>query len=316
MSKEKTIAKIIFGSQLYGCANENSDTDFKGVFLPTKEQVYLNKIPKSYNNTKKKEQGQKNTSDDIDIEMYSLHYFIKLACEGQTVALDMLHAPLDMLVETSKIWEYIYSNRKKFYTKNIKAFVGYARGQVARYNCKGSRLNAAEDVIKFLSNFNSDDRLNSIWSELPINENCHMLLDNKDGIKQYQVCGKIIQDTSGIGYFKDILQRFVDNYGARAKLAAQSNNLDWKAISHALRTVYEIKELLTDNTITFPLKNAEFIKKVKNGELDYTTEVSPILDKLMDEVEVLSQNSTLPEKPDYKFWDNFIITTLKKEFKC
>ena len=34
-------------------------------------------------------------------KIYSLHYFLKLACDGQTVAMDMLHAPDKLLVESS-----------------------------------------------------------------------------------------------------------------------------------------------------------------------------------------------------------------------
>ena len=57
----------------------------------------------------------------------ALHYFIKLASEGQTVALDMLHAPKEMLLKTSDIWEELTANKDKFYTKNLKTFISYAR---------------------------------------------------------------------------------------------------------------------------------------------------------------------------------------------
>ena len=107
----KTIVKIIFGSHLYGTDTPDSDQDFKGIFLPTKEQIFLGKIPKSINENTKKGEG-KNTADDVDTEIYSLHYFLKLACEGQTVSLDMLHAPDNMIIETKQIAVclWLYSN--------------------------------------------------------------------------------------------------------------------------------------------------------------------------------------------------------------
>ena len=61
------IFKCYFGSHLYGTANKSSDSDFKGIFLPSQEQVLLGKIPKSINNSTKKGDG-KNTSEDVDIE--------------------------------------------------------------------------------------------------------------------------------------------------------------------------------------------------------------------------------------------------------
>jgi len=88
-------------------------------------------------------------------------------------------------------------------------------------------------------------------------------------------------------------------------------NIDFKAISHALRAAYQVRELLTTNTIVFPLKQAEFLKKIKLGELDYMTEVAPKLEALMAEVEMLSHNSTLPEKVDKKFWNGFIIAAME-----
>ena len=139
-----------------------------------------------------------------------------------------------------------------------------------------------------------------------------MLGKNKDGVPQYQVCGKIFQNTAKIGHVKNILEKFYSNYGNRAKLAAENKGIDWKAISHALRAAYQVKELLTKNTITFPLKEAAFLREVKQGKLDYLKEVAPKLEALMDEVEILSENSTLPEKPDRKFWDRFIIDVVGK----
>ncbi len=38
---------MIFGSHLYGTDTLESDHDFKGIFLPNKEDVYLGKISKS-----------------------------------------------------------------------------------------------------------------------------------------------------------------------------------------------------------------------------------------------------------------------------
>lgn len=143
------IVKMIFGSHLYGMDTPASDKDYKGVFMPTKEQIFLGNIPKSYNETTK-HGNEKNTSEDIDTEIYSLHYFIKLACEGQTVALDMLHAPKNMILETSYIWKEIVESREKFYTKNLRAFVSYARKQASKYGIKGSRLSTVKNVLEIL----------------------------------------------------------------------------------------------------------------------------------------------------------------------
>jgi len=96
-------------------------------------------------------------------------------------------------------------------------------------------------------------------------------------------------------------------------LAAENKNIDWKAVSHALRAAYQTKEILTEGTITFPLRNADFLRKIKQGKLDYLSEVGPLLETLMEEVESLAVASNLPETVDRKFWDQFICDTLEKE---
>ena len=307
----KIIMKTIFGSHLYGTSTPESDKDYKGIFMPPKEQIFLGQIPKSYNETTKRG-NEKNTSDDVDTETYSLHYFIKLACEGQTVALDMLHAPDNMIIESSNVWKEIVKNREKFYTKNLKAFIGYARRQASKYGIKGSRLNAAGEVIKFLGLYNESEKMKTIWNLLPTKEHLYMVESNRNEVRQYQVCGKIIQETAKIGYVLDILVKFYEAYGKRAREAAENKNIDWKAVSHALRAAYQVQELLQDGTITFPLKNASFLKAIKQGEFDYKKLVAPALEDIMSKVEILSEKSKLPKKPDRKFWDKFIIKTIEE----
>ena len=314
MEDGKMIVKMIFGSHLYGTATEDSDQDFKGVFLPTREQILLGRIPKSYNETTKKGSATKNRPDDVDTEIYSLHYFIELACQGQTVALDMLHAPDKILLACSPIWAAITLNRERFYTRNLKAFISYARRQAAKYGIKGSRLHAVSQVIQLLERLEVDEKLYKIWGQLPLGEHLYMVDNSPNGIRQYQVCGKIIQENTKVGHVLKILKRFADEYGKRAQMAANNEGIDWKSISHAFRAAYQVRQLLTERTITFPLKEAKFLTDIKQGKVDYTTQASPILESLMDEVEKLSEASGLPEKVDRKYWNRFIIDTLEREY--
>jgi len=310
MDELNLIVKMKFGSHLYGTDSENSDLDYKGIFLPTERQVLLNQIPKVYNYSTKDKSG-KNTKDDVDTEIFSLHYFIQLACEGQTVAMDMLHAPKEMIEHSSFIWEAIQRNRDKFYTKNLAAFIGYARRQAARYGIRGSRLNTVREILDILDSKEPEIKLQEFWDELPEIEHTHKREKDKNGIDIYEVCGKKFQKTTPSKYVYQALRQFEEEYGQRAIQAAKNEGIDWKAVSHAVRAALQIKELLTDNTITFPLKEAELVKKIKYGKLDYLTEVAPYLEKLMDEVEELKKKSNLPEQPDREYWNNFIMFILK-----
>jgi len=314
-----TIVKIKFGSHLYGTNTKDSDTDYKGIYLPKLREIFLGKIPKSYNFTSKQTniEGVKNSKDDIDEEIYSLHYFIKLACEGQTVALDMLHAPNNMIIESSDIWKEIAKNRDKFYTKNLQAFIGYARKQAAKYGIKGSRLAESKKILEifFAAYEMGAETLKEIWDELPENEHCHYLDDNQNGLKQYEVCGKILQETMKIPYAENIINKYYISYGKRAKQAEKNEGIDWKAVSHAFRAAYQVKSIFNKGTIIFPLPEANYLIKIKQGTLNYKTEVGPILDELMNECEELASKSNLPNKVDRKFWDDFIIKVITERLK-
>ena len=299
------VVEMVFGSQLYGTDTPESDRDFKGVILPTREEVLLGKIP----NTLSSSTGQndiKNVKGDVDRDWYSLHYFIKLACAGETCVLDMLHAPGNMLIRSSPIWGHIVQNRHLFYTKSLKALVGYARKQAAKYGIKGSRVKAMETVIAFLEKVpGTEPRLCDIWDDLPEGEHIHKL--DEDPCRMYQVTGRKFVERMKVDEAFEIIYNNYEKYGARARDAAENKNIDWKAMSHAIRAAMEIIEILEDGTITFPLKEAEYLRDVKLGKLDFTEVVAPKLETLLSRCEEAATASALPEKVDRAFWDGLVM---------
>ena len=301
-----------FGSHLYGTNTEQSDQDFKGVFLPTLKQCILNQIPKSINYKSNKEEG-KNSAEDTDIEIYSLQYFLKLLQKGDTGALDLLHSPLDntdIVLRKTDIWRFLNDHRADFYTTNLSAFVGYCRTQAAKYGIKGSRLNAAKEVLEFFDTQEPATRLEDIWGKLPIGEHIHMIEANKDlgsDFPLYQVCGKKLQSTVTVDYARGVISRFYEAYGKRAQLAAENKGIDWKAISHAMRCAYEMEQVYTKGDITFPLEKADRLLSIKNGECDYLSDVSPAIEMLMMQIEQHAKNSTYPAKVNIKKYEEWIV---------
>lgn len=315
----KTLVNMVFGSHLYGTNSETSDKDYKGVFMPTREDLLLQRVPKSINNSTKKRNDQKNTAEDVDTEMYSLNYFIHLACEGETVALDMLHAPKEFWLESSYIWESLVQERERFYTSKLKAFVGYARRQAAKYGVKGSRLSDAKRVYEFLKTQNPNLRVAEVWDALPEGEFLKKEeianpgeMDKKFP-HMYTVCGKGLSSQAYVHHYLPMLENFINRYGDRARLAELNEGVDWKAVSHAFRAAYQVKHILLNNGYSYPLPETDYIKAVKSGKLNFVNEVGPKLEELMAELEVLSSKSTLPRHSDRKFWDGWLLEVLKKE---
>lgn len=300
------IVKMQFGSHLYGTNTADSDTDYKAVFMPKVRDLLLGRAPRSLHFDTKQDQAQKNGPHDVDVEYLSLHHFIKKAATGEMVTMDMLHAPIDMCDFWTPVWEEIISHREKFYTKNLAGLANYCKKQAYKYGVKGSTVNAQRLVIGFLSKQDQSAKLETVWDRLPTGSYIDL------GNFFYTVCGKKYQRTLKIGMAMANIQKQYDTCGHRAILAAKNEGINWKACSHAIRAAGQVKEILTDRTVTFPRSNADYLTAVKTGKLDFNTEVQPTLEGLIDEVQALATESTLPDQVDMVFWDDFIEETARK----
>lgn len=308
----------VFGSKLYGTATPESDTDYKGVFLPSVKNIILQQVPKAMCEHTKKNKESKNTADDFDQEIYSLHYFLKLACAGETVAIDMLHVPLEKLEVCTDIWENIYSNRSKFYTKKLNSYLGYCRTQAAKYGIKGSRLSTVKEFLNFLSEYNNDyTKLIDIYDKVPEIEHLHKVtIENCRGNdpRAIEICGKKFMVNSKITQIVHALSSFYNAYGERAKKAEKNEGIDWKAISHAFRAGYQLKEIYETGDLIYPLKDAKFLTDIKIGKYHYLNDcIGEKLEQLIDSVYVLADKSSYPEKVDNEYWDEFILNVYNKK---
>lgn len=322
--KEQLIMKSIFGSHLYGLSTPESDTDYKGIYIPDSRQLVLQTASKQYQESTASDKT-KNTKDDIDIEMFSLHEFVRLASKGETVAIDMLHTPDNMLITNSDEWQFLRNNRHRFYTTNMVAYIGYVRKQAAKYGVKGTRLDAIANTLKYtrnvLSEYSNDEldkvKLSDIAEFLPIDKFCKFVEEEKNNIthEYYQVLEKKFQMSLRVKEFISILVKIYDSYGERAKQAMQNEGIDWKAVSHAIRAGEQLKEIYQTGDLIYPLKKRYFILKVKLGHLDFMTEVKPYLETLVQDVELLAEElestGKLNSTVDIKFWEDFVYNVYR-----
>lgn len=322
----RTVMKGYFGSHLYGTSTPESDVDFKEIFVPHPRDILLG-TAMNHTNLNTNNTATKNTKDDVDHELYSLKYFFKLAAEGETVALDMIHTPADLVVKSDlpDVWKFIQDNRSRFYTTNMKAYLGYVRKQASKYGVKGSRLAALRGVLAIVNqipeqwvDYQEDGstkqrrtKVEDIKHRLPENEFCEWVFHNheKTGPQTfYTVLGRKYQTTLSLIELKQSLNKLDAEYGERARKAEANEGIDWKALSHAYRAGYQLKEIYQTGDLVYPLKNASIIKAIKAGDMPFKV-VQGLLENTVDEVEVLAiqaHKNGMPEKVDMKFWDKFV----------
>lgn len=314
----KTIVKTYFGSHLYGTSTPESDVDFKEIYVPHARDILTGNVKehmsKNTNNT-----SSKNTKDDVDHELYSLKYFFKLAADGETVALDMLHTPPSLVVKSDlpDVWKYIQDNRSRFYTTNMKSYLGYVRKQASKYGVKGSRLAVLRQALKRSNEWGQyfDNgaviRLSHMKNVLPVGEFASWVeTENEKTGKQtfYNLLDRKFQDTLTNKEFNAILVKLEENYGERARKAEANEGIDWKALSHACRGGLQLLEIYKTGDLVYPLQDAPFILDVKLGKHTFKT-VQEFLEDIVDQVEHAAEQAAkngMQQKVDMSFWDDFL----------
>ncbi|EOM9982437.1 nucleotidyltransferase domain-containing protein [Escherichia coli] len=314
----KTIMKGYFGSHLYGTSTPESDVDFKEIYVPHARDILTGNVKehmsKNTNNT-----SSKNTKDDVDHELYSLKYFFKLAADGETVALDMLHTPPGLVVKSDlpDVWKYIQDNRSRFYTTNMKSYLGYVRKQASKYGVKGSRLAVLRQALKRSNEWGQyfDNgaviRLSHMKNVLPVSEFASWVeTENEKTGKQtfYSLLDRKFQDTLTNKEFNAILVKLEENYGERARKAEANEGIDWKALSHACRGGLQLLEIYKTGDLVYPLQDAPFILDVKLGKHTFKT-VQEFLEDIVDQVEHAAEQAAkngMQQKVDMSFWDDFL----------
>jgi len=308
--------KCQFGSHIYGTNLPTSDLDYKAIFVPSSSEILLQRVQNSKTENTKPEGVEKNRPEDVDFESFSLQKFLDLACQGQTVAMDMLFVPKEFTLESSPIWTELQANKNKLLHKGTSAFVGYTRSQAAKYGVKGFRVAALRDTLEALSRFSVVGTVPLYSIEPQLREfvaglsNNHVKIVREIGAQNLpqdflEVCNRKIPLHASVHYAQDVLSKIFENYGTRARLAEKNEGIDWKALMHAVRVAHEATELLTTGTITFPRPEKDLLLQIRKAELPYQ-EVAQIIEDGLLKVEEAKRQSTLPDSPDRRWVDDFV----------
>lgn len=311
------IFRTVFGSHLYGTDTPQSDFDFKHVFLPSGRDILLGQVNHSNSSARAKGEFEKNSAGETEEEGFSLQRYLHLLSEGQTVSLDMLFAPISFHAEPAHpIWHEIVANQHRLITKRSAAFVGYCRQQANKYGIKGSRVAAAKAALEVITAMVAktpqgrlDEHEAASLELVAAHEHCAIeLIEQPSGVNlaHLSVCGRKLSFRQPVKESLKVIRLLVDTYGGRALMAESNQGVDWKALSHAVRVGHEAIELLATGKITFPLPYAKEILNIKLGRVPYQN-VAEGIEKLLEEVERQSQISSLPEKADIPFIQDFVI---------
>lgn len=289
----KVLMKCYHGSRLFGTNHQESDTDIKGVVVPSGKEPLT---------------CFSDQSDNQDLVLFTLSSFFRLLEEGQTVAFELLFCPKEFIIESSVEWDIITENRDFLIHKNIMKFVDFAKKQAYKYSNKSNRIDSLEHLLYWAKNKAPDSYLEDHYQEMKQLVDSKAFLDKKGNpLIQFN---QITEESGRIAHFllvngknysfrlliKELvkqLQKNISKYGERS-LLAQEQGADFKAIAHALRIAEQALELLDSRTITQPRPNREYLMKIIRGEVSDSILFEDIEKKAFS-IEEKIKKSTLPD---------------------
>jgi len=98
--------------------------------------------------------------------------------------------------------------------------------------------------------------------------------------------------------------------GAQRKNSYKEFGYCVKNACHTIRLLEEGIELLKTGCITFPRQNAQFLRSIRNGEIEFG-KLSEIHEDLVKKFENAESKSSLPEKPDKEKISNLYYKMIK-----
>lgn len=135
---DSIIMEFIGGSQLHGAKLEGTDdTDYYGVFIPPPDKVLGLDAYEHFVYTTGDQRG-KNKAEDVDVTLYSLTKWARLAAKGNPSVLHFLFAPTTL---STQEWAFVVNDPTPFLAKShLNAYFGYANAQLNRlYNARGPK---------------------------------------------------------------------------------------------------------------------------------------------------------------------------------
>ena len=123
----KYVYKCLVGSRAYGTNFENSDFDYKGIYVQDIRDIVTFDYKEQIDESK-------------DITYYEIKRFLELAMKSNPTMLEMLFTE-DFLIK-DKCLDILFENKHIFLTKKCKqTFVGYAISQIKKAKGLNKKMN-------------------------------------------------------------------------------------------------------------------------------------------------------------------------------
>lgn len=312
-SNAKLLYLTHFGSKLFGTNKDGkSDTDLKGVYLPSKESMLLGKKTEFVEYCTNS--NGKNSTEDLDVSLVPLQDFFDMLHKNEATAVEVFYSlnRKDTQLFVDEQFAELMKYKDMFLRKNTFAFQGFAFKQVAKYGTSTKRFEVLEALLSLLDNYvvvhnlSYDDKVTDFFEELK-NMNKFEFRTAENQVESLFVNQVMFYNTLTFNTLKKLLENQLKKFNSTVE------NVNFKDLSHGLRACYEGQELMQDYTLTLPLKNSEFLKEVKYGQVELEVVVKT-LEKEFDKLVEMTNNSTLPNELDKNLTNKLLLEFYQKNY--
>ena len=307
------------GSYSYGTQKSDgkSDLDLSGICLNKKHEILTNQNFEQYKD------------EDTDTIIYSFNKIVFLMTESNPNVIELCGLKPEHYLYIHPIGQEILDNAHMFLSKKaVCTFGNYANGQLRRLGNKAARLVGQAEREQHILN-----SINNAYYTFPekyfsFPEDSIKLYIDKSHQKDFDT--EIYMDINLKHYplrdYKSMwseMNNIVKDYsriGKRNKHAVEHGKLG-KHMMHLVRLYYMCFDILeNEKIVTYREKEHDLLMDIRNGKyLDENKQPIPELFEMVDELEKRlkydAENTSLPDSPDYKKINEFVISVNERIVK-
>jgi hypothetical protein len=141
MAHDNEILHTVVGSGVHGIAIEGTDDhDEMAIFIEPREHVIGTAERMDIVTYRTKPEGVRSEPGDVDLSMYALRRYVRLAAVGNPTALLPLWCPAESVIHVDPLGTELRSLRQAFLSKqSVERFLGYMYSQHERMMGRGKR---------------------------------------------------------------------------------------------------------------------------------------------------------------------------------
>ena len=304
------------GSHAYGTDNENSDLDIRGCALNSKMQILTN------------ENFEQFVNEETDTTIYAFNKLVSLLSSVNPNTIEMLGNKPEHYFYVHPIGQELIDNAHLFLSKRaLYSFGGYATAQLRRLENKSNRLVGQEQLENYIYNTllrvadNFEEKYGipagqiNLYIDKAVNPDMVTEIFMDANLKHYPVRDY----TEMWAELKNVIKSY-KNIGARNNKAIEHNKLG-KHMMHLIRLYMMCLDILEKEIIvTYREAEHDLLMDIRNGKfLNDDKQPIPEFYEMVNDyekrLEYAKNNTSLPDKPDYKKINEFVASVNERVVK-